>query len=151
MGIVAITISQRLALPEFHSQELRLGQNNPTGWSLHPISALAEGTDLGTQGLDWHDGAAAGADTNPTIEKILQGSGSPPGGDVEPSPVGGRPPNRLRNVTSVELEEEEQAKGLSEGSGGSEHSDGVLVHTPATISAEFVTKASQDDQQSSAE
>ena len=36
MGIVAITISQRLALPEFHSQELRLGQNNPTGWSLHP-------------------------------------------------------------------------------------------------------------------
>ena len=155
MGIVAITISQRLALPEFHSQELRLGQNNPTGWSLHPISALAEGTDLGTQGLDWHDGAAAGADTNPTIEKILQGSGSPPVGDVEPSPVGGRPPNRLRNVTSVELEEEEQAKESSEGSGGSELSDGVLVSPPATISATisagFVTKASQDDQQSSAE
>ena len=148
MGIVAITISQRLALPEFHSQELRLGQNNPTGWSLHPISALAEGTDLGTQGLDWHDGAAAGADTNPTIEKILQGSGSPPGGDVEPSPVGGRPPNRLRNVTSVELEEEEQAKESSEGSGGSELSDGVLVSPPATG---FVTEASQDDQQSSAE
>ena len=150
MGIVAITISQRLALPEFHSQELRLGQNNPTGWSLHPISALAEGTDLGTQGLDWHDGAAAGADTNPTIEKILQGSGSQ-GGDVEPSPVGGRPPNRLRNVTSVELEEEEQAKESSEGSGGSELSDGVLVSPPVTISAGFVGKASQDDQQSSAE
>ena len=150
MGIVAITISQRLALPEFHSQELRLGQNNPTGWSLHPISALAEGTDLGTQGLDWHDGAAAGADTNPTIEKILQGSGSQ-GGDVEPSPVGGRPPNRLRTVTSVELEEEEQAKESSEGSGGSELSDGVLVSPPVTISAGLVGEASQDGQQSSAE
>eukprot|EP00037_Helgoeca_nana_P013920 m.128958 g.128958 ORF g.128958 m.128958 type:complete len:749 (+) comp22301_c0_seq23:1622-3868(+) len=35
-GITCITISQRLALEEFHSQELRMGEG-PQGWSLHEI------------------------------------------------------------------------------------------------------------------
>eukprot|EP00038_Savillea_parva_P019941 m.29771 g.29771 ORF g.29771 m.29771 type:complete len:1290 (-) comp4631_c0_seq1:347-4216(-) len=35
-GITCITISQRLALEEFHAQELRMGEG-PQGWSLHTI------------------------------------------------------------------------------------------------------------------
>ena len=38
LGIATITLSQRLALPEFHAQELRLGQNHPDGWVLKDIS-----------------------------------------------------------------------------------------------------------------
>lgn len=37
MGIACITISQRLALPEFHSNELKLGENNAKGWTLRAI------------------------------------------------------------------------------------------------------------------
>ena len=37
LDIATITLSQRLALPEFHVQELRLGSNNPDGWSLHQV------------------------------------------------------------------------------------------------------------------
>jgi ABC-type uncharacterized transport system fused permease/ATPase subunit len=33
--MTCITISQRLALPEYHAQELRLGEDTPLGWSLH--------------------------------------------------------------------------------------------------------------------
>ena len=36
-GITCITISQRLALEEFHSQELHLGANNAEGWTLTPV------------------------------------------------------------------------------------------------------------------
>jgi hypothetical protein len=32
MGIACISLSQRLALEEFHTQELRLGANNARGW-----------------------------------------------------------------------------------------------------------------------
>jgi len=35
MGITSITISQRLALTEFHENELRLGEVTDAGWSLH--------------------------------------------------------------------------------------------------------------------
>jgi hypothetical protein len=35
MGITSITISQRLALTEFHEKELRLGELTDAGWSLH--------------------------------------------------------------------------------------------------------------------
>ena len=38
-GITAITISQRMALEEFHSQELHLGANDESGFSLRKISA----------------------------------------------------------------------------------------------------------------
>lgn len=33
-----ITISQRLALTQFHAQELRLGMDTPEGWALHQIA-----------------------------------------------------------------------------------------------------------------
>uniref|UniRef100_A0A7S4KUP4 ABC transporter domain-containing protein n=1 Tax=Paramoeba aestuarina TaxID=180227 RepID=A0A7S4KUP4_9EUKA len=35
MGITCVTISQRLALQEFHTQELRLGELTENKWSLH--------------------------------------------------------------------------------------------------------------------
>eukprot|EP01047_Picozoa_sp_COSAG01_P113239 COSAG01_NODE_41953_length_445_cov_1.040462_1_plen_94_part_00 len=38
MGITAITISQRLALTEFHANELALGEVTPAGWTLRPIT-----------------------------------------------------------------------------------------------------------------
>ena len=34
MGIACITLSQRLALEEFHTQELRMGANNECGYEL---------------------------------------------------------------------------------------------------------------------
>ena len=37
LGITCITISQRLALTDFHSQELRLGEATMKGWELHDI------------------------------------------------------------------------------------------------------------------
>jgi len=36
-GVVPITFSQRLVLPEHHQQELCLGEETDAGWSLHPI------------------------------------------------------------------------------------------------------------------
>lgn len=36
-GIACITMSQRLALPKYHTQELKLGQENDQGWTLHSI------------------------------------------------------------------------------------------------------------------
>ena len=39
MGITSITISQRLALTEFHENELRLGELTDAGWSLHPCES----------------------------------------------------------------------------------------------------------------
>lgn len=36
-GIACITLSQRLALTEFHSQELHLGAPNVQGWALNTI------------------------------------------------------------------------------------------------------------------
>ena len=35
--MTSITISQRLALTDFHSQELRLGEATMKGWELHDI------------------------------------------------------------------------------------------------------------------
>ena len=35
--ITCITISQRLALEEFHTQELHLGANTARGWTLREI------------------------------------------------------------------------------------------------------------------
>ena len=37
LGITIITLSQRLALHQFHSQELRLGDVSAQGWSLHTV------------------------------------------------------------------------------------------------------------------
>jgi ABC-type uncharacterized transport system fused permease/ATPase subunit len=44
LGVSCVTVSQRLTLPEFHSQELRLGENCRSGWSLHPVDPLAHNT-----------------------------------------------------------------------------------------------------------
>ena len=41
-GIATITLSQRLALEEFHTQELRLGANNAQGWEKRRISAQTD-------------------------------------------------------------------------------------------------------------
>ena len=38
-GITCITVSQRLSLPEFHSTELKMGENNANGHVVRPISA----------------------------------------------------------------------------------------------------------------
>ena len=40
-GIACITLSQRLALEEFHTQELRLGEDTATGWTLHDLRTSA--------------------------------------------------------------------------------------------------------------
>ena len=37
MGIACVTLSQRLALEEFHSQELRMGAKNDDGYELAAI------------------------------------------------------------------------------------------------------------------
>ena len=38
MGITSITISQRLALTEFHTHELALGQVSESGWRLSELT-----------------------------------------------------------------------------------------------------------------
>ena len=38
MGIACITLSQRLALEDFHTQELRMGANNERGYEICKIS-----------------------------------------------------------------------------------------------------------------
>jgi len=42
-GVVPITVSQRLSLPEFHSQELRLGVGTLQGWELKKATCPAAG------------------------------------------------------------------------------------------------------------
>ena len=42
-GIATVTLSQRLALEEFHTQELRLGANNQRGWERLEIGAADDG------------------------------------------------------------------------------------------------------------
>ena len=37
-GITCITISQRLALEEFHTQELSFGADNDDGWELRALN-----------------------------------------------------------------------------------------------------------------
>jgi hypothetical protein len=54
MGIACISISQRLALTEFHAQELHLGAPNTQGWTLAKISPIdapsdPEDNDVGGQ------------------------------------------------------------------------------------------------------
>ena len=39
LGIVCITLSQRLALPEFHRQELKMSANNADGFELCEVSS----------------------------------------------------------------------------------------------------------------
>jgi ABC-type uncharacterized transport system fused permease/ATPase subunit len=55
MGITSITISQRLALTEFHEHELRLGEVTDAGWSLH---ACEHGGDDGVGEVGEADGGA---------------------------------------------------------------------------------------------
>ena len=43
-GIACITISQRLALTQFHTHELKLGLADAKGWS---VEAIAAGPGLG--------------------------------------------------------------------------------------------------------
>ena len=45
MGITCITISQRLALTEFHAQELHLGAPNAQGWTLTKIDPVDAPSD----------------------------------------------------------------------------------------------------------
>jgi hypothetical protein len=45
MGIACISISQRLALTEFHAQELHLGAPNTQGWTLAKISPIDAPSD----------------------------------------------------------------------------------------------------------
>jgi ABC-type uncharacterized transport system fused permease/ATPase subunit len=44
MSIACISLSQRLALEEFHTQELRLGANNARGWERTEIAAPSQAT-----------------------------------------------------------------------------------------------------------
>ena len=46
-GIATVTLSQRLALEEFHTQELRLGANNERGWERLEIGVGANGPTEG--------------------------------------------------------------------------------------------------------
>lgn len=39
LGISCVTISQRLSLPEYHAQELKLGQMTEDGFTLEKITA----------------------------------------------------------------------------------------------------------------
>ena len=41
LGISCVTISQRLSLPEYHAQELKLGQLAPDGFKLETITVAA--------------------------------------------------------------------------------------------------------------
>ena len=43
-GITCVTISQRLALEEFHSKELKLGVNNEKGWDTEKIATVEKGS-----------------------------------------------------------------------------------------------------------
>jgi hypothetical protein len=38
LDIACITLSQRLALPQFHRQELRMGANTADGYEIHEIT-----------------------------------------------------------------------------------------------------------------
>ena len=40
LDISCVTISQRLSLPEFHSQEIKLGQPTADGFRLQPIAKV---------------------------------------------------------------------------------------------------------------
>ena len=40
LDISCVTISQRLSLPEFHSQEIKLGQLTADGFLLQPIAKV---------------------------------------------------------------------------------------------------------------
>lgn len=65
-GITCITVSQRLSLPEFHTHELKMGENNQYGQTLRLISA----DDAAEANL--RDGRHAAAD----IASMYQSSGN---------------------------------------------------------------------------
>ena len=121
-GISYVTISQSSALARFHTQQLRLGEANADGWSL---SGVDKNLDAGSNATV----AKILGGSNPTIDKILAGPSPRPqgeGGGKAGTPAAATY-NRLRNVTSLELEEEQKA--------GSEGSEGVVVSPPPTPAA----------------
>lgn len=69
LGITCITISQRLALTEFHTQELRLGEAMDAGWSLHDIPSepvdLRDDDDDIASGVSFGGGCADDAAAKP--------------------------------------------------------------------------------------
>lgn len=59
-GITAVTVSQRLGLERFHSQELRFGCDNVHGWTIHEIAEPAgheisdASGEVGPSLVGWH-------------------------------------------------------------------------------------------------
>lgn len=49
MGITCITISKRLALVDYHEQELRLGEESPMGFSINSIDKYVATAQLGSE------------------------------------------------------------------------------------------------------
>ena len=41
-GTTCVTLSQRLSLPQLHTQQLRVGENNAEGWALEPIESASQ-------------------------------------------------------------------------------------------------------------
>ena len=41
-GTTCVTLSQRLSLPQLHTQQLRIGENNAEGWTLAPIESASQ-------------------------------------------------------------------------------------------------------------
>ena len=95
MGIACISISQRLALTEFHSQELHLGAPNAQGWSLALISPIDEpsdpdGNDVGDLGsLDSPELSPASSTVDLAREIALERSGDTDSATDEDSESGG--------------------------------------------------------------
>ena len=56
-GITCITVSQRLGLEQFHSQELRFGSNNEQGWSMHAVNGNQARGGAGVA-AGWHKARA---------------------------------------------------------------------------------------------
>ena len=85
-GITTVTISQRLALEQFHSQQLRLGLPSASGWELRQIGrgvsrpSRAGNTPLGVAGPPTTIASAASftqrlaADRVDDYRKYAQGS-----------------------------------------------------------------------------
>jgi len=72
MGIACISISQRLALTEFHAQELHLGAPNEKGWTLANISPVEAPSDPEDNDNDM----AGGSDASPGSPSMLSPASS---------------------------------------------------------------------------
>ena len=78
MGIACISISQRLALTEFHAQELHLGAPNKRGWTLNkiaPVDAPSDPEDNDPYGM-----MASKANGSPTASDSVTDEDSEGGG-----------------------------------------------------------------------